>query len=262
MPETDLELLIGAARAAGEIALRFSGPTARRWDKPGDAGPVTEADLAVNDLLVDRLRGARPGYGWLSEESEDDTSRTECEHVFIVDPIDGTRSFIEGARTWAHALAIARQGVVQAAVVYLPQRDMLYSANTGGGAYLNGRPIRTAERSALAGASVLAAKPTLAPGHWRGAVPDISRAHRPSLAYRTCLVAEGRFDAMLTFRPTWEWDVAAGDLILREAGAATSDRQGRPLRFNNRAPRLDGAIAANPHLHRQIIAAMAPGKGE
>ncbi|MEO0372978.1 MAG: inositol monophosphatase family protein, partial [Pseudomonadota bacterium] len=74
----------------------------------------------------------------------------------------------------------------------------------------------------------------------------------PSLAYRMALVAEGRFDAMITFRPSWEWDVAAGDLILREAGAATSDRAGKPLRFNNPTPQTAGVLAANAALHAQI----------
>ena len=101
--ETDLALLLRAARAAGDVALGFSGPTAKAWDKPGQ-GPVTEADFAVNDVLHDILRAARPEYGWLSEETPDDRARLGCEHVFIIDPIDGTRSFIEGSGTWAHSI--------------------------------------------------------------------------------------------------------------------------------------------------------------
>lgn len=258
MPETDLELLIRAARAAGEVATGFSGETARRWDKSGGAGPVTEADLAVNDLLAGELLGARPNYGWLSEETEDDPARLGCDTVFIVDPIDGTRSFIEGSRTWAHALAVAHKGVVTAAVVYLPMRGKLYAAAAGQGATLNEAAIRVTERNDMTGATMLAAKPNYAPEHWRGAVPDLARAYRPSLAYRTSLVAEGRFDAMLTLRPTWEWDVAAGDLILREAGAVTSDRAARALRFNNPVPQLNGILAANPALHHEIAAALLP----
>ncbi|WP_299850678.1 3'(2'),5'-bisphosphate nucleotidase CysQ [uncultured Roseovarius sp.] len=258
MPETDLELLIRAARSAGEIATGFSGQTARRWDKEGGAGPVTEADLAVNEMLESELRAARPDYGWLSEETEDDPVRLDCDRVFIVDPIDGTRSFIEGSRTWAHALAVAHKGVVTAAVVYLPQRNKLYAAAAGKGAHLNDAPIRVTGREDLSGSSMLAAKPNYAPEHWRGTVPDVSRVYRPSLAYRTSLVAEGRFDAMLTLRPTWEWDVAAGDLILREAGAMTSDRAARALRFNNPVPQLNGILAANPVLHHEIAAALLP----
>jgi myo-inositol-1(or 4)-monophosphatase len=256
LPEADLALLIRAARAAGDIATRFTGPTAKRWDKPNGAGPVTEADLAVNEALQSDLRAARPDYGWLSEETDDNSARLNCARTFIIDPIDGTRSFIEGSRTWAHALAIAEHGIVTAAVVYLPLLDKLYSASAGTGAFLNGVPIRTGNRNDITGASILAAKPTFADHHWRGPVPDMVRAYRPSLAYRLSLVAEGRFDAMLTLRPTWEWDIAAGDLILREAGAQTSDRSGAALRFNNPTPQVNGILAANPELHRSVVSAL------
>lgn len=258
MPETDLTLLIRAAQDAGDIATRFTGTTAKSWDKPGGAGPVTEADLAVNDMLQSTLCAARPDYGWLSEETDDNSARLECSRVFIIDPIDGTRSFIAGSRTWAHALAIADHGIVTAAVVYLPLLDKLYSAASGQGAFLNGAPIRAGTRNSLTGASILASKPTFAAQHWRGPVPDITRAYRPSLAYRMSLVAEGRFDAMLTLRPTWEWDIAAGDLILREAGARTSDRIGAALRFNNPTPQVNGILAANPVLHSLLASILMP----
>ena len=256
MPAADLSLLMDAALKAGNIATQYAATDAKSWNKPDGTGPVTEADLAVNAMLADQLCAARPDYGWLSEETEDDSARLNHDRVFIVDPIDGTRSFIEGSNTWAHALAVADQGVVVAAVVYLPLRDKLYSAAVGQGAYLNGQPIKVSDRTMLAGADVLAAKPTMAPEKWRGTVPDFTRSYRPSLAYRLGLVAEGRFDAMLTLRPTWEWDIAAGDLILREAGAVSSDRTARPLRFNNPAPLVDGIVAGNATLHQALVRAL------
>lgn len=257
MPARDLELLIDAAQAAGAVALGYSGSSARRWDKPGGAGPVTEADIAVNDLLRDHLRGARPGYGWLSEECEDDRARLDARRLFIVDPIDGTRSFIDGSDIWAHSLAVAEAGEITAAVVYLPRRGKLYAAARGQGATLNGVPIRPSGQEVLSGATMLGAKPLDDVAHWKGVRPEYRRTHRPSLAYRLCLVAEGRYDAMMTLRPAWEWDIAAGDLILREAGAVISDRRMLPLRFNNPEPRLDGVICANPALHRDIAGALA-----
>lgn len=257
MPAHDLPLLIEAARAAGDLACRYSGSNTERWDKPGGAGPVTEADIAVNDLLDHHLRGARPDYGWLSEESKDTPDRLSAQRVFIIDPIDGTRSFIEGSRTWAHSIAVAEQGRVTAAVIYLPQRDKLYAAAAGQGATLNGAAIRTSARTDLTGAQMLAARPTDDAKNWQADVPDYTRAYRPSLAYRLSLVAEGKFDAMLTLRKTWEWDIAAGDLILREAGAVASDRAAQPLLFNNPTPKLDGVVAANPALHAAITGALA-----
>jgi myo-inositol-1(or 4)-monophosphatase len=258
LPASDLPLLIEAAREAGKIATRYTGESAKRWDKPGGLGPVTEADMAVNAMLERDLRAARPGYGWLSEETEDGAGRLAREHVFIVDPIDGTRSFIDGSATWAHSLAVADKGIVTAAVIYLPLRDKLYAAAAGQGTTLNDAPVAVSPRADLSGAHIIAAKPNLDPKNWKGGrVPDVRRAHRPSLAYRLSLVAEGRFDAMLTLRRSWEWDIAAGDLILREAGAVTSDRTGQPLRFNNAEPLLNGVVAAGPALHAAVIDRLA-----
>ena len=259
MPEADdLSLLIEAARASGDIARRFfEAGNAQSWDKADNLGPVTEADLAVNDHLRSHLRGARPGYGWLSEECEDAPERLASEHLFIIDPIDGTRSFIEGGKSWSHSLAIAKQGRIVAAVVYLPMKNRLFSAALGQGAALNGTPIKAAARSELAGASVVAAKPIYSPQNWRDAIPDVKKVYRPSLAYRLSLVAEGRYDAMITLRPSFEWDIAAGSLILSEAGARATTRTGQALTFNNPVPTVEGVVAANPVLHAQIIDALA-----
>mgnify|MGYP000085154168 CR=1 FL=1 len=259
MPENDLSLLITAAQKAGEIAGQFTGTEAQKWDKPDGAGPVTEADLAVNSYLEDHLRGARPDYGWLSEESEDDPLRQSCERVFVIDPIDGTRSFADGSRTWAHSLAIVEAGKPVAAVVYLPQRDLLFAAAAGEGATCNAVPIAASTAQNVDTAHILSAKPTLDAKHWHaGTPPAFQRSHRPSLAYRMSRVADGTYDAMLTLRPTWEWDIAAGDLILREAGGRSSNRFGQPLRFNNPIPLLDGVLAGAPELHRDLLEALDP----
>lgn len=261
MPEADLALLVDAAQQAGRIATKFSGPEAQSWDKPDGAGPVTEADLAVNEMLEQKLRRARPDYGWLSEESLDSPERLTAKRVFIIDPIDGTRSFIDGSKTWAHSLAIAEHGQVIAAVIFLPLLGSLYSAAQGAGAHLNGTTITAGSRTDLAGARVLAARPVMAASRWKSTPPEFKLGYRPSLAYRMALVAENRFDAMLTLRPTWEWDIAAGDLILREAGAATSDHIGAPLRFNNPDPRLAGVVAGSLSLQNRICAALVPHAG-
>lgn len=253
MPANDLELLIDAARQAGEIARSFVGGPLDVQFKAVDDSPVTKADLAVNTRLSQVLRDARPDYAWFSEETPDDTGRLSAERVFIVDPIDGTRSFIEGEKTWAHALAVVENGRTTAAVVYLPMLDKLYAARLGGGAFLNDRRIATGTAATPAEAQVLATRASLKPEFWPGGVPDMRRSHRPSLAYRQSLVAEGRYDAMFTFRPTWEWDIAAGALLLSEAGAMITDRKGATLRFNAPRPQADGLVAANPRLHRALI---------
>ncbi|MEO9894885.1 MAG: 3'(2'),5'-bisphosphate nucleotidase CysQ [Paracoccaceae bacterium] len=258
MPATDLPLLIAAAKTAGRVATSFAGPTAKRWDKEDGAGPVTEADLAVNCHLSAVLRLARPDYGWLSEETEDDTARLSHERVFIIDPIDGTRSFVEGARTWAIAIAVVEAGRVTAGVVYLPLRDKLYAAGENLGATLNGARLNVSNTRDVDGARVLAAKPNFNESHWAGDVPLVDRHYRPSLAYRLALVAEGRFDAMLTLRPSWEWDLAAGSLLISEAGGRVTDRNGASLNFNNPHPSLNGIVAGQADLQTTLQGRLVP----
>ena len=258
MPETDLALLTEAARASGEIACRFFCNNPSVTDKPDGAGPVTEADLAVNAMLEAELPGARPDYGWLSEETADDAARLVTARQFIVDPIDGTRAFINGDKHWAHSLAVVEDGRPVAAAVYLPMRDLMFTALAGSGALLNGEPIVVSDRD-IEGASVLGAKPNFAPKFWvEGRVPPVKRVFRSSLAYRLSLVAQGRFDAMLTLRPSWEWDIAAGALLVQEAGGIVADPNGLPLTFNNPHPQVPGVVAAGRSLHRALLAQLEP----
>ncbi|EPX77792.1 3'(2'),5'-bisphosphate nucleotidase CysQ [Litoreibacter arenae] len=245
----DLRLLIDAAHASGDIARKHFGASPEVWDKDGNAGPVTEADLEIDTMLRTDLLAARATYGWLSEETEDDAARLSHDRVFIVDPIDGTRAFIAGERHFAHSLAIAEGGRVTTAVVYLPMMDLLFAATETDTATLNGEPITTSSPQGLEGATVLATKPNMRPEHWIGEVPPVKRKFRPSLAYRLCLVAQGRYDAMLTLRDCWEWDIAAGDLIVRQAGGRVTDRHDHPLVFNNPLPKTKGCHAAGVSLH-------------
>ena len=255
-PLDDLALLVEAARGAGRIAARYFRDDPETWDKADGAGPVTEADIAVDEMLRDRLCAARPDYGWLSEETPDSPARLQAERVFIVDPIDGTQAFIEGSSAFSHSLAVVEGGVVTAAVVYLPIRGKLYAAARGHGATLNDLAIRAAEGRDLDGAEVLATKQTLIPDHWPRGVPPVTRAYRPSLAYRMALVGEGRFDGMVTFRPTWEWDIAAGALIIAEAGGRATDAAGGALRFNAAVPKVQGVLAGSAGVHAALLSAL------
>ena len=262
MPEsdgdTDLSLLIRAAKGAGQIAMRFWRNSPRAWDKDDGAGPVTEADMAVNAYLEAQLRPARPAYGWLSEESPDDAARVQCEHVFIIDPIDGTRAFIAGERSFAIALAVARNGAAATGVVYLPALDKIYTATCDGPATLNGAPISAGVAALPEAARILTGKPSLAPEFWRGPPPELDRHFRPSLAYRLCLVADGSFDGVLSFRPCWEWDIVAGSLIVQRAGGMATAPNGADLRFNAHPdPRSPGLWAAPPALHQALRDRMA-----
>ncbi|RDW13298.1 3'(2'),5'-bisphosphate nucleotidase CysQ [Paracoccus thiocyanatus] len=253
----DLALLEQAAQEAGEIALRFWRKSPQAWDKGGGAGPVTEADLAVNAHLERLLRGARPDYGWLSEESPDDPARLQARHCFIIDPIDGTRAFIDGQVGFSHSLAIAHGHQVVAGVVHLPAQRTTYAAMADGPALRDGKPIAPSGVG-LGDARVLTSKASLAPAYWRGKAAPFKHSFRPSLAWRLCLVAEGQFDATLSTRPAWEWDVAAGSLIAARAGCLASDLSGEAMRFNAPKPLTDGLMVAAPALHAQMLAAMTP----
>jgi len=254
LPGADLALLTEAALEAGKIASSFFRQSPAKWDKGDGQGPVTEADLAVNTMLERDLIAARPDYGWLSEETEDLSDRRDKSSVFIVDPIDGTRAFIEGSKTFATSLAIAKDGQVQAAAVHLPELDLTYTAELGGGAFLNGEPISHTPHVSLETATILSTKQNMKPEFWPSGVPPVQRHFRSSLAYRLCLVADGQFNGMLTLRPTWEWDIAAGVLIASEAGATVTTQEGHSTRFNNSTPKLPGVIAATPTLHEALLA--------
>ena len=254
MPEAeDRDLLADAALAAGEIAMKHFRTDVATYHKPGDLGPVTAADLEINEMLADRLRAARPGYGWLSEEDADDAARLQTDRVFIVDPIDGTRSFIAGETGFSVALAVAEKGRVTAAAVHLPAREETFAAAAGQGVTKDGKPVEASRQHDPGQATVLTARKQLHPENWPGGVPPLTRHFRSSLAWRMCLVAEARFDCMLTFRRAFEWDIAAGALIAAEAGAQVTDGNGQPLIFNSAEGMQEGVIAAPPDLHGRLM---------
>ncbi len=261
MPEPDasddLALLLEAVAQAGPIALGHWKSDPQVWDKDEGAGPVSEGDLAVNASLEHHLRNARPTYGWLSEESDHDPARLSAPRTFIVDPIDGTRAYLDGQSNWAISVAVVENGMPVAAAIAMPAKSNTYAAAVGQGATLNASPIRARQRAGITGATVLTPRITLEPANWPAGVPDIHRHFRPSLAYRMALVAQGRFDAMLTLRDAWEWDIAAGALIVAEAGARVSDRIGAPLVFNSERALTPGVVAGSAEIQAGLLAGLA-----
>ena len=250
----DRALLVAAAEAGGRVALAHHGRSPRAWEKAGGQGPVSDADLAVNEALAAKLRAARPDYAWLSEEDPDTPARLGAARVFVLDPIDGTRAFLAGKPDFAVSIAVGEHARVTAGVVHLPARETTYAAHLGGGAARDGRPIAPSGRTELAGAAAVGPKSQYRAEHWPGGAPRVEASFRAALAWRLCLVAEGRFDLKVTVRPAWEWDVAAGALICTEAGARVADAEGRPLSFNAPEARLPGVIAAAPGIFNQIVA--------
>lgn len=231
----------------------FYGNAPKQWDKGGGQGPVSEADLAIDNMLQAEFSQNRPDYAILSEETEDDPKRCSSDVVFIIDPIDGTRSFLNRHENFATSIAIARHGIVTEAVVHLPAKGLTYSARSNEGAWLNGEKISVSGNDTIKGARFLASGSQTHPKLWRNTAPPIERHFRSSLAYRLCLVAQGRFDGMLTFRPTWEWDVAAGDLICSEAGGHVVTQDGDKPVYNSPTAKMNGMLASNSTLTQGVL---------
>jgi myo-inositol-1(or 4)-monophosphatase len=239
----ELELLIKVAGEAAEIALDFFRDGARSWTKDGNS-PVTEADIAVDRLFHRRLLEARPGYGFLSEESKDDGSRLTAPRTFIVDPIDGTRAFIAGATDWTIPVALVEDGRPHVCVVAAPARHELYRAIAGEGAFRNDEPIHVSGREHLDGASLAVSQRLLR--SISGTAPIKARSvFYASLAYRLARVADGRLDGAAIKPNSQDWDLAAVDLLLHEAGGILANLDGSPPRYD-RPVTAHGALVAGP----------------
>jgi myo-inositol-1(or 4)-monophosphatase len=252
----DLALIEAAAREAGKIARSYFGGEYKKWDK-GKGQPVTEADLAVNTYLRETLSAARPDYGWLSEESDDDERRLQTDFTFVVDPIDGTVAFLKGRPHFTICMAVVRGGAPLAGVVFNPITEECFTATLGGGAKLNGAPIHTSGARAIENARMLGDKSMFAHPAWNAAPlrpwPPMEIETRGSVAYRLALVANGTFDATLALSAKRDWDLAAGDLIVREAGGKVTTHLGASLRYNARETIQPSVVVAGPALHTLLL---------
>jgi myo-inositol-1(or 4)-monophosphatase len=244
----ELDLLLDAARVAGAAALPYfnaGGETSAKVAYKSGDSPVSEADHAANDALEAQLRRARPGYCWVSEETVDNPGRLSASHLFVVDPIDGTRAFIAGRLQWSVSVALVVDGLPVAGVIHAPSLDLTYAAAAGGGAVCNGAPIRASRKKDLADAHAAGPKPSLEQLERVAAVRLEHGPRIPSLALRLALAAEGRIDLAIASTGAHDWDVAAADVILREAGAVLLDLDGQPLVYNRPSLRR-GALVAGP----------------
>jgi myo-inositol-1(or 4)-monophosphatase len=239
--ESDTELLRTAAVTAGIIAASYFRRDLKTWTKE-NASPVSEADIVLDKFLHSALTTARPGYGWLSEESVDDAVRIERSRAFVIDPIDGTRGFINGEDSWTISLSVVENEVPVAGVVYAPARDEMYDAWLGGGARLNGQPI--VRRTPPDRHAPLIPAPGAVHQELQAAGLDYTRGpFYPSLAYRLVQIATGKLDATVVRRGSQDWDLAGAAAILGECGIGFEDACGVPMRFN-RADVRHGALAA------------------
>lgn len=248
----DLALIIDAAHAAGLLAANLREQGLQIDYKAGNS-PVTNADLAADALLKDRLGQARPDYGWLSEETADDPMRLGTRRLFVVDPIDGTRAFLNDRPWWAVSIAVVEGERPIAGVVFAPQLHETYTAAAGAGAKLNGRPIAVSGVCALEGCGMAGDPRLFSHPSWPIPWPAMRVEQRNSTAYRMCLVASGVFDAAVAPVPKHDWDLAAADLVATEAGAFVGDHTGRPFRYNGSKPVQPSLVCAAPALAPLIL---------
>ncbi|MEO0465236.1 MAG: inositol monophosphatase family protein [Pseudomonadota bacterium] len=240
------------AREAGHLALKMrSSARKKAWDKtPGH--PVTEADLAVNTLLARRLGAARPGYGWLSEETTDDLGNRSQDRVWVVDPIDGTRAYMaQEDPNWCIGIAVVERGAVLAGLIYAPEFDTLYEARRGGGAYLNGNPIFASSCSSETGCRMIASEQMVRHKAWVDPWPQVQLADpKPNATLlRLAFVASGVWDATIALGRKSDWDLAAGTILVGEAGGLATTHAGDPFLFNRRIPAQTSIIASGKALH-------------
>lgn len=252
----DLVLLEECVREAGKIARSFFGGSFKKWDK-SKGNPVTEADLAVDKFLSDHLRAARPDYGWLSEETEDDASRLSAEAVFVVDPIDGTIAFMKGRPHFTICAGVVCDGLPVAGAVYNPITEECFTAHVAGGAHVNGTPIVVSRQEVVENCRMLGDKPMFLHAAWNSAPnipwPPMEIETRNSIAYRMALVADGQFDAMMALSAKHDWDLAAAEIIVSEAGGVVTTHTGAKLRYNRDTTLQPSIVAAGPALHAHLM---------
>ena len=250
----DLELMVAAAREAGALAFQYFRKGARNWNKPDDS-IVTEADIAVDKLLIERLTAARPDYGWLSEEHPDDGSRVGAARTFIADPIDGTRAFVDGGDEWVVSLGLVAGETPVAGVLFNPVRDEVWTALAGEGAWCGATRLTVSGAGDPKTARVVASRKALRQAGLAEADVNVDRRFMKSLANRLAQVAAGAVDAALATANSADWDLAAALLIVQEAGGRVTDYRGEPVRLNQHSIRHPAFVSAGPRLHGEILTA-------
>ena len=255
MPEVDLNkddqaLLTALSKEAGQIALSWFGKDPEVWWKEGDS-PVSQADYAVDEFLKRELLKARPDYGWLSEETDDNPERLKAKRTFVVDPIDGTRGFINGMKRWCVSIAIVENNRPVVGVLDCPVLELNVEAIAGGGVRVNGQQVQAripGDPIHMTGPRAFINSVSDGLGETINKTPFV-----PSLAWRLAMVAMGELDVALARASAQDWDLAAADLIVHEAGGRLSDLEGGLLSYNCPSTRHGTLVASHTSRHEEML---------
>jgi len=256
MSTSRLELAKDAAREAGRLVMGYYCNEYEVREK-GEDNPVTTADLEADKTLRRVLLEGAPGTGWLSEETMDSPERLQKDDVWVVDPIDGTKEFINGVPEFAISIGLASKGEMVLGVLYNPPKDELFWAEKGGGAFLNGEAIRVTGRSDLDGSVLIASRSEFGRGEFETYGASFEVRPVGSIAYKLAQIAAGEADLTWSLGPKNEWDIAGGLCLIQEAGGKVTDPDGVPFRFNRPDPLVPGILASNGLLHASAVAAVA-----
>jgi len=255
----DARLVRQVTEEAGRIALSYFARDICTWEKSPD-NPVSEADIAVDTFLRTTLMQNRTGYGWLSEETEDQPERLRCGRIWVVDPIDGTKSFLNGGENWGISVALVQDQETIIAAFYAPVKNAFYFAERGRGVTKNGLNITVSEQTCLDEARMMGDPSAFKnEKYWPTPWPKSMHTEQAnSIALRICQIADGQFDCCVTLRPKNDWDVAAADLIIEEAGGLLTTGTGKRLVFNRKKPLHDHIVATSPALMEPVMERVEP----
>ncbi len=239
-------------REAGALAVRVLEASPKSWSKLGGS-PVSDADIAVDNFLRERLMQLAPDSGWLSEETEDDRARLHAQRIWVVDPIDGTRAFLSSRHDWSISVALVENGRPVIATIFAPMQDALYAATAGAKTTLNGVAVTANPGSSLEGIKAAGPKPMLE--QLAKHAPDLVMEPKVfSLALRLARVADGTLDLAFASANSHDWDLAAADLLVHQAGGALTTFAGQTLTYNRADPLHGALVAAGRSRHEAFLA--------
>lgn len=245
-------ILIEAVISAGDTIRALSNKNHVKFQKKGDNSLLTDADIQANQILKEQLLHNFPKYGWLSEETNDRMIRLGKKRTWVVDPLDGTKEYINKIAEYAISAALVENGAPILAAVFNPATNELFYAAEGQGAWMNDKQIfctQTCNKKI----KILASRSEVAKGDWQCFMEHFNVSPMGSIAYKLALVAAGKADATFSFEPRSEWDIAAGVLLVQESGGIVHDLSGRPFMFNQKNTRVNGVIASSKIVYCDVM---------
>jgi myo-inositol-1(or 4)-monophosphatase len=254
----ELQVAIESSRKAAEmIAQRYGNHSEVRYKSPIE--PVTDADIIADQILRETISQAFPSHGWMSEETVDSDARLTASYVWIVDPLDGTREFIAGRPEFCVSVGLARDGEPVLGVIINPITGDCFAATRGGGATCNGQPIHVSPAAVPSAFDTLVSRNESRRGEFEAYQNTLSLRAMGGMSHKLVLVARGEADATFTCNPRNEWDIAAGVVILAEAGGVMTRLDGSAIKFNQPSTEIVGLAASNGVNHAGLLEAIDKG---